>query len=416
MSSSIPSPACHISVISYSSHRHLVSVPSPSRIGYRMISQRNPSQAIPDTSLPPHTHLPAPSHRPTCFPPRFPPHRVARRVESKPDAILLAIRSLLASLACRHLIVPSHRLILSPVACLPYPPHFVAILLPPHAAHPSHRHRSISSAHLPFRRASRRASRLASPNLIGLSHRSLLAYLVHLIRLINLIGSSPASYPHATSDKTSGELTETAHGTGNSQMGSGTPRHPLRSDTANTPPRPPYSPYEPHDARIPTTNTTTGKRPLHAPHNASDGQHETRSGTTILRLLADDKTPRRNAACLSTRWTRRYSRPQRLLLAYRYDNETPDTSARLPTRRRNAERHGDACYPPHDTTTRDERRGEGSGTQNGTGDGTTKKTGRLRQTRNGPKNGTRYEIERYAANYSPSESSGKRWKSRIRER
>lgn len=51
---------------------------------------------------------------------------------------------------------------------------------------------------------------------------------------------------------------------------------------------------------------------------------------------------------------------------------------------------------------------------------TRRKTGRPthNEAKNGPKNETKYEIGRYAANYSPSEaaSSGKRGKSRIRER
>ena len=66
MSPSISSPACRTA-------RRLVSVPFSSRIGYRMIQQRNPSHAISDTtaSASPN-HLPAPSHCSTCFPPRFP--------------------------------------------------------------------------------------------------------------------------------------------------------------------------------------------------------------------------------------------------------------------------------------------------------------------------------------------------------
>lgn len=69
--------------------RHLVPVPSSSRIGYRMIAQRNPSHAIPDTT--PYTFLPAPSHRSYCFPPRFPPS-VQPRLATL-SAMLLVMRS-----------------------------------------------------------------------------------------------------------------------------------------------------------------------------------------------------------------------------------------------------------------------------------------------------------------------------------
>lgn len=96
MSSSIPSHACRPA-------RHLVPVPLSSRIGYRMIPPRNPSHEIPDTTT--SRSSPRPISSPYCFP----PNRVARRVESKPDAILPAIRSMPASLA--YLLAPSHRLI-----------------------------------------------------------------------------------------------------------------------------------------------------------------------------------------------------------------------------------------------------------------------------------------------------------------
>ena len=88
----------------------------------------------------------------------------------------------------------------------------------------------------------------------------------------------------------------------------------------------------------------------------------------------------------------------------------------LPTRRRNAERHGEYCYPPHDTTTRDERRDEETGSKAGRETGR-KKTGRPLEKKGGPENGTRYEIKQEDC-YSPSlsESSGKRGKSSNRER
>lgn len=62
MSSSIPSPACRIAVISYSSHRHLVLVPSSSRIRYWIIPQCNPSHAIPDTTTLASVPLISPPH------------------------------------------------------------------------------------------------------------------------------------------------------------------------------------------------------------------------------------------------------------------------------------------------------------------------------------------------------------------
>ena len=83
-----------------------------SRIGYRMIPPRNPSHAIPDMttySFRP-VHLPAQPYRSYCFPPRFPPNRVARRVDSRHDAILPATHSA-CLLASSHLIDSSHRLI-----------------------------------------------------------------------------------------------------------------------------------------------------------------------------------------------------------------------------------------------------------------------------------------------------------------
>lgn len=138
--------------------RHLVPVPSSSRIGYRMISQRNPSHAIPDTTT--SRSSPRPSHRssPYCFPPRFPPHRVAPRVDSRHDYTLPAC-----------LFISPHLIGLSPVpprfpSCFPpsVPPRFV----PPNC--PSY----VPSVACPSR------------------------------HLIHLIGSS---HRNATSDKTSDE-------------------------------------------------------------------------------------------------------------------------------------------------------------------------------------------------------------------
>ena len=192
MSSSIPS-------LCLPSHRHLVPVPSSSRIGYRMIPQRNPSHAIPDTTT--CSFRPRSSPRPISssdcfpprFPPRFPPHRVARRVEPRHDAILFAVRFVCLP-ASFHLIGSS----IKPVACPPAPTHAA------NPSHPSHPLRYISSAHLPSRPASSFASRRASSlvssrltacpasrfallHLIGLSFISLLIRLVHLIHLIHII-------------------------------------------------------------------------------------------------------------------------------------------------------------------------------------------------------------------------------------
>lgn len=103
-------------------------------------------------------------------------------------------------------------------------------------------------------------------------------------------------------------------------------RHDIRhlDDNANAPPRPPYSPYEPHDAQTPTRNTPTGKRPIHEPHNAPDGQYGTTNGTRQRDASAcrhDDETLRRNAACLLTDTTTERRTPRRILLpAPRHDN------------------------------------------------------------------------------------------------
>lgn len=132
-----------------------------------MILKRNPSHAISDTttSASPN-HLPAASHRHTCFPPRFPPNRVALRVGLKPDATRFVTRLACPPclLAIISLIAPSHRLISSAhligssvphVACLPRQTHAV-VHRSVHPSHPSHR------VHLPSRPASRSASRWAS--------------------------------------------------------------------------------------------------------------------------------------------------------------------------------------------------------------------------------------------------------------
>ena len=165
MSSSIPPPACRIAAISYSSHRHLVPATSSSRIGYRMISKRNPSHAIPDTmtSASP-VHLPAPSHRHTAS-------RPASRRTVSPDGSAQGSTpsyQLLARSPCllTHL-VPSHRLISSAHPFRPLLARLISrtpslVRLPPmwliHLIRPASSHR----VHLPSRSASRSASRRAS--------------------------------------------------------------------------------------------------------------------------------------------------------------------------------------------------------------------------------------------------------------
>ena len=119
--------------------------------------------------------------------------------------------------------------------------------------------------------------------------------------------SSHRLIANAPSDKTSDEQAKrrTRRTIDNEQA----ERHDIRrlADNANTPPRQPYSPYKPHNARVPTTNTPTGKRPLYAHYNASDEQHgmtdETIDGTTTRRF------------CLPTR-----------------RRDVPPPLARLPTR------------------------------------------------------------------------------------
>lgn len=153
------------------------------------------------------------------------------------------------------------------------------------------------------------------------------------------------------------------------------------------------------------------KRPLYAPHNASDGQHETRGGTTTRRLASPACLPirrRDDAACL---------------LTGTMNGTTTPPPARLPTRatgRRTPRRLLPA--PRHDDTGRAAGRtdyGTRGGTNNGMKDGTHKNGPPLLNERR-PENGTRYITERDAANYSTSpslsESSGKRGKSRRRAR
>lgn len=136
---------------------------------------------------------------------------------------------------------------------------------------------------------------------------------------------------------------------------------------------------------------------------------------------AHDKTPPPRASQRPRRATRDDGRDEttgRRLPAYRHDDEatTPplaDTTTKRPTPRRIA-----ATRP----TTR--KHGTNDGTRE-TGSEARRKAGRKKNgppfgKKGGPENGTRYEIKRHAANYSTlpseSESSGKRGKSRRRER
>ena len=182
MSSPIPSPAYHIV-------RHLVPVPFSSRIGYRMISQCNPSHAIPDTTT-------SASATPYLIAPTA--SRPASRLTVSPDGSAQGTTpscSLFASFACPPRSISSA-----------HPSSPLLAPAPTHAAnpsHPSHPLRYISSAHLPSRPASRcasrRTSRLTSSRLTA-CHASRFAsfHLVGLYlpasclpHLIHLIGSSP---------------------------------------------------------------------------------------------------------------------------------------------------------------------------------------------------------------------------------
>lgn len=116
MSSSIPLPACRIA-------HHLVSVPFSSRIGYRMISKRNPSHAIPDTttsaSYPPSPRL---ISSPYLLPAPLPaePCRPTGRLKARRHPVRYSPR-LPVSPACHHLPAPSHRLIRSARCLLALP-------------------------------------------------------------------------------------------------------------------------------------------------------------------------------------------------------------------------------------------------------------------------------------------------------
>ena len=246
MSASIPSPACRPA-------HHLVPVPFSSRIGYRMISHRNPSHEIPNTTTSASfNYLPAPSHRSYLLPVQLPaaPCRQTGRPEARRHPTRYSLTPRLACLPSSHRsISPAHPF--RPLLARLVPPPAVAIRLPPHAAHTSHQPRSISSVHPPSRPASRSASRWAS----RLTY--LPASFVSSISSIS-IRFAPSHWlialPHRMRRATSRR-----NGAHDGQSTTGKKeRHDIRqlTDTANTPPRPPYSPYEPHNAR-----TLTRTRP-----------------------------------------------------------------------------------------------------------------------------------------------------------
>lgn len=255
MSSSIPSPACRIAVISYSPRRHLVPIPSSSRIGYRIISQRNPSHAISDMATSAAQPSPRPISSPYLLPAQLPaaPCRQTGRIETRRHPVRYSPR-LPAIISPLHLIAPSHRLMRF-ARCLPA----LSAARRRHqpsaqAAHPSHQPATSHLVHLPSRPASRSASRRASRLAYLPASFISSAYLparclptlrhMRLIHLIHLIGSSPASHPYAPSDETSSEQTKRRTGWAIDDEA----RSTTTLDTANAYPRPPYSPYEPHNA------------------------------------------------------------------------------------------------------------------------------------------------------------------------
>ena len=352
MSSSIPSPC-----LPY--RRHLVFVPSPSRPRPLIISYQIPddtaTQSITcDTGYDDisfhHAPLPASSYRSYCFPPRFPPNRVARRIGSRHE--------LLVSTAC------------------PASP--------------------ISSVHLPSRPASRfasrRASSLVSSRLTACYASSLLLASLRRTQLIHLIGLSPIvppdCQPYDTPDGTPHDKSPTPHrmrratsrrngardGENNDEEAE---RHAIRhlTDNVNTPPRPPYSPYEPHNARTPTrtrqreNDPSTGITTPLTGRQRDDGRDGMNGTTRRLVLPAYRRrqdAPSRNAACLLPDTTTRRPTPP---LAYRHDDETSNATA---TATRSTTR-------PHGTNGRDEKDGKRGGMSDGTESGTKKKRAAIRK-------------------------------------
>lgn len=191
MSSPIPSPACRIAVISYSSRQS--SRPRPVIISYRIPDDTATQSITCDTGYD-DIRLSLRSISSLYF-----ASRPASRLTVSPDGSAQGTTpscSLFASFACPPRSISSA-----------HPSSPLLAPAPTHAAnpsHPSHPLRYISSAHLPSRPASSFASRRASSlvssrltacpasrfallHLIGLSFISLLIRLVHLIHLIHII-------------------------------------------------------------------------------------------------------------------------------------------------------------------------------------------------------------------------------------
>ena len=207
--------------------------------------------------------------------------------------------------------------------------------------------------------------------------------LAYLPITLHLIGSSPASHPHATSDETSDEQPKRRTGTGNRRRDK---ENTTAADTANAPPSSPYSPYEPHNARTlprtrqrendPSTSLTTPQ----TGRQRNDGRDETRRTERYTALLAyrcDDETP--PPACLPTRATER---------------PTPRRTATRPTTRQ------------HGTTSGTMETGSGTGREV-----ERKKTGRhsTRKAARKTERDMRFKREDCYSS-SLSESSGKRGK------
>ena len=233
-----------------------------------------------------------------------------------------------------------------PVACLPYSPHAVAIRLPPHAAHPSHR----------------------------------------------LIGLSSSHIAHAPSDEMSDEQAKRRTWQAIDDVQG--ERHDIRRLTgiANTHPRPPYSLYEPPNAR-----TLPRTRPL-----GNDPSTSLTTPQTGRRTGRRERRPHRNAACLLTDTTT--------------ERRTPRRTATRPTTRKHGTKSGTMEAGREARRKAERTTGRISGKQGGARDGT-KKNGPFLLNEKRPENRTRYQIKREDC-YSPSllESSGKRGKSRRRER
>ena len=140
MSSSIPSPACRIAVISYSSRSS--SRPRPVIISYRIPDDIETQSIICDTGYDDISFRHALSHRPPLLPAPLPaePCRPTGRPKARRHPTRYSLATRLAAMPCllssSHLIGSS----VPPVACLPRPTHAVAI----HLIRPFPSHRLIS--------------------------------------------------------------------------------------------------------------------------------------------------------------------------------------------------------------------------------------------------------------------------------